>query len=149
MARTFIVGRVDELDDGDRLLTTVNGRSIGVFRVNGAYYALRNRCPHQGAELCKGDVLGFLESSEPGEYRFDPARKLLVCPWHGWEFDLATGQSYFDPQRTRVRRYDVEVRSASGIGPDAVDERGLTPGPYVAEVYPVTVEDQYLIVTMP
>ena len=40
--------------------------------------------------------------------------EILRCPWHGWEFDMRTGQSWFDPERTRVRRYEVEVVDAAG-----------------------------------
>ena len=35
-------------------LVTIEGREIGVFNVHGEFYALRNRCPHQGGALCKG-----------------------------------------------------------------------------------------------
>lgn len=61
-----------------------------------------------------GEVLGLVYSSEPGDVRFDPSKKLLTCPWHGWEFDIKTGQSYFNP-RLRARRYDVEVQQESAM----------------------------------
>jgi 3-phenylpropionate/trans-cinnamate dioxygenase ferredoxin subunit len=61
---------------------------------------------------------------------------LLRCPWHGWEFDVRTGQSWFDPAHMRVRRYPVTV--AQGASRE--------PGPYRAETYPVTVEQQVLVV---
>ena len=37
------------------------------------------------------------------------SNEIIRCPWHGWEFDLRTGQSWFDPRAVRVRRYDVSV----------------------------------------
>jgi nitrite reductase/ring-hydroxylating ferredoxin subunit len=147
--RKFIVARKDQLSVGERMLVTINKHSIGVFCEHDGYYALLNRCPHQGAELCKGDLVGMLESSEPGDVRFDPSRKLLACPWHGWEFDIKTGKSYLDPVRTRVRRYLVEVERGTEIGDVVEGPAGLVEGPYTAEVFPVSIEDDYLVVLMP
>lgn len=147
MAR-FPVARVDELLPGSRRIVTLAGRSIGVFNVDGSYFALRNRCPHQGASLCEGPVLGFLESDGPGSIVHHDEHKLLQCPWHGWEFDLATGQSYFDPLRTRVRPYLVTVEPGSEVAA-WTHEHGLEPGPYVAEVFSVSVEHDYVVVEVP
>ncbi len=47
--------------------------------------------------------------SRPQEYTYGMERHVLRCPWHGWEFDIATGRSLFDPERTRVRTYTVVV----------------------------------------
>ena len=85
----------------------------------------------------EGRVGGLVESAAPGEYVFSRPGEMLRCPWHGWEFDLRTGQSWFDPQRTRVRSYPVSVEAGSAT---------LARGPYIAETYPVTIEAQYLIV---
>ena len=151
MTRKYVVARAGEIPEGGRVIVDAGGRSIGVFHVGGRYYALLNRCPHQGAELCRGDLVGVLESDRPGEYRFDAARKLLVCPWHGWEFDLATGQSYFDPVRTRVRPYPVSVEPGEAVAADAAPDRAdaaLEKGPFVAETLPIAVEDDYLVVTL-
>lgn len=82
---------------------------MGVFNVNGSYYALRNRCPHQGAPLCEGSVLDFVESPRPGCFRTDASKKLLRCPWHGWEFELATGRALLDPDDIRVRSYPLSL----------------------------------------
>jgi 3-phenylpropionate/trans-cinnamate dioxygenase ferredoxin subunit len=122
-----VVGTLDELPPGSRKIVTVAGRSIGIFNVDGRLYAVRNRCPHQGAALCKGDLFGNLESGRPGEYRYSTDRPLLRCPWHGWEFDLGTGQSWFDPERTRVKSYEVSLGELDGP----------REGPYVVETYPV------------
>ena len=154
----YVVARADELPEGGRLIIEAGGRSIGVFRENGRYYALLNRCPHQGAELCRGDLVGLLESSSPGEFRFDPTRRLLVCPWHGWEFDLETGQSYADPARTRVRPYTVRhepgeavaeaVQAGRATRPDARLWPGRVAGPYRVETFDVVVDDEYLVLML-
>lgn len=147
-----MIGRADELPPGTRRVVSIEGRSIGVFNVDGTYYALRNACPHQGGPLCSGDVLSALTSSGPGDYVFDPERKLLACPWHNWEFDMETGESWFDPQRTRVHPYEVVLESGRTIQDEqdaaaaAGEEPGLVRGPYVAETLEVRVEDDYVVV---
>lgn len=87
-----------------------NGRSIGVFNVDGHLFALRNTCPHQGAQLCLGTVRGTMLPSDPYEYRYGRDGRVLRCPWHGWEFDLETGEKLFDvTERARVKTYEVSV----------------------------------------
>jgi hypothetical protein len=81
-----------------------------------------------------------LTSPEPGVYQRSRVGELLRCPWHGWEFDMRNGQSYFDPQRVKVRSYPVVVESGEVLA------QGLEKGPYVAETFPVHVEDNYVIV---
>jgi 3-phenylpropionate/trans-cinnamate dioxygenase ferredoxin subunit len=143
-----VIGRVDDLPPGSRQIVSIEGRSIGVFNVDGTYYALRNSCPHQGGPLCTGDVLSWVTSEQPGEYVFDPERKLLACPWHNWEFDMATGQSWFDPARTRVHPYEVVVESGREIHRAGAedDSTARVRGPYVAETLQVQVEDDYVVV---
>ena len=97
MAR-HVVAAVGEIAEGERKLVTVEGREIGVFNVKGEFYALLNKCPHAGASLCRGMVIGLAQSDEPGEYRLTRPGEFLRCPWHGWEFDIRTGQSWFDPE---------------------------------------------------
>jgi nitrite reductase/ring-hydroxylating ferredoxin subunit len=140
----YVVCDVESIPPGTHLVVTVRGRSIGVFNVDGQFYGLRNSCPHQGGPLCEGQLLGQLRSARPGEYEFDAGRKLLECPWHGWEYDIETGQSWFDPSKTRVRKYAVEVREGRTLEIDPAS--GLAKGPYVAESYPVSVEKDYVVV---
>jgi nitrite reductase (NADH) small subunit len=104
---------VDELPPGSRKIVNVDGRSIGVFNSSGEYYAVRNTCPHQGAELCLGRVGGTLLPAGPHEYVYGLAGRILRCPWHGFEFDLATGRSLFDPEGFRVKTYPVTVEEGA------------------------------------
>ena len=109
---------------------------IVVFHVNGEFFALLNRCPHEGAPLEKAACVARLTSPEPGVYERSRVGELLRCPWHGWEFDMRNGQSWFDPKRVKVRSYPVAVESGEE----------LQKGPYVAETFPVHVEDSYVII---
>ncbi len=133
MAARHVVGRVSELPPGTSKIVDANGRSIGVFNVNGRYYALLNRCPHQAAPLCQGTVKGTAMPSAPGEYVWAREGEILRCPWHGWEFDITTGRSIFNPHRMRVRTYDVTVEPEQPEEDESV------------ETYPITVEDGLVI----
>lgn len=142
-----IVATVDEIPVGQRKIIEINGRSIGLFNIDGEFYAIRNRCPHQGAALCTGYLTGFLQSDKPGEYNYAKQGEIVRCPWHGWEFDIKTGQSWFDPVKMRVRSYQVSVES---VAPDDLEPplSGLEAGPYVAETYPVSVEQSYVLIEL-
>lgn len=133
-----VVARVDEIAPGACKIVTVKGREIGIFRLNDEFFALINRCPHQGAQLCKGAVVARPESLGPGEYRLARHAEMLRCPWHCWEFDIRTGQSWCDPDSVRARTYAVEVE------PGAT----LAKGPYKAETVPVSVDQNYIVITV-
>jgi nitrite reductase/ring-hydroxylating ferredoxin subunit len=145
-----VVGLVADFADGDRKIIEVNGKSIGVFRIGDQFYALRNRCPHQFGPLCMGTLAPRAISDGPGDVRMDPGPPLIACPWHGWEYDLATGQSFAGPGRGNlaVRSYEVDVLPGSELAAEESAARpgGRVPGPYVAETVPVSVEQDYVVV---
>jgi nitrite reductase/ring-hydroxylating ferredoxin subunit len=136
--KRHVVARADEIPVGASKIVQVQGREIGVFNVKGEYFAIANRCPHQGGSLCLGKVGGLVLSNGPGDYRVVRPGEFIRCPWHGWEFDIRTGQSWCDPKSTKVRAYQVTVEPGAE----------LVKGPYVAETFPVTVENRYLVVEM-
>ncbi|HYZ34963.1 MAG TPA: Rieske (2Fe-2S) protein [Crenalkalicoccus sp.] len=129
------VAAVSELPPGSRRLVHVKGRPIVVFNLSGEFFALINQCPHQGAGLCDGEITGLVTSDRPGEFHLSRAGEIIRCPWHGWEFDIRTGQSWCDPSRIKVRPYPAEVASGAK----------LVQGPYVAETVPVRVEEDYVV----
>jgi nitrite reductase/ring-hydroxylating ferredoxin subunit len=144
----YIVATVQEIPPGGRKIVEVAGRSIGVFNLDGVFFALRNRCPHQGGPLCAGTQGGLISAPRPGEYQYSRAGEMLRCPWHGWEFDIRTGQSWFDPTRVRVRSYAVTVEEPPADAEPLI-QAGLERGPYVAETYEVTVEQRHVVVDVP
>jgi len=131
-----VVARAVEVAPGHCKIVNVNGREIGVFNLNGEYFALANRCPHEGGPLCQGKIIALVQSDGPGNYRLARHQEFLRCPWHGWEFEIRTGQSWCDPKSTRARQFQVKVESGET----------LVKGPYVAETFPVSVEEYYLVV---
>ncbi|HXQ51591.1 MAG TPA: Rieske (2Fe-2S) protein [Stellaceae bacterium] len=136
MAQRHVVAKLGEIAPGTSKLVAVAGREVGIFNLDGAFYAILSKCPHEGASLCKGKIVRRVESDEPGRYRVVPGSEMIRCPWHGWQYDIRTGRSWCDPDNIALRQYAVEVESG---------ERILA-GPYVAETYPVSVEESYLVV---
>ena len=146
-----VVGKVSDFENGDRKIVDVNGKSIGVFRIDDEFYALRNRCPHQFGPLCLGTLAQRAVSGGPGDVRMADGPPLLACPWHGWEYDLATGQSFMGPGRGNMAAlsYDVRVLPGSELAQGQGNQPrpdGRIPGPYVAETMPVSVEQDYVVV---
>ena len=131
-----VIAPLRDFPAGTRRLVDVRGRAIAVFNVNGEFFALANRCPHQGGSLVKGRLVGLIESSEPGCYRYSRRGEIIRCPWHGWEFDLRTGKSWCEPDRVRARQFAVSVTPGAKV----------VEGPYVAETFPVRIEDDYVVI---
>lgn len=104
---------VEELPPGERTIVEAEGLSIGVFNVDGEFFALNNVCPHQLAPLCEGPVTGEVTAPDVGEYEMTRQGEVVRCPWHGWEFDIETGESVFNPH-LHTRTFDVEVEAAYG-----------------------------------
>jgi 3-phenylpropionate/trans-cinnamate dioxygenase ferredoxin subunit len=101
------IGDLATLERDGRVVARLAGREVGVVRgPDGELYALRNRCPHHGAPLCLGTPAERVAGT-PGSYAAT-GRAVLRCPWHGWEFELATGRCLDEPS-LRAARYAVRV----------------------------------------
>ena len=87
------IAGVQELSPGRCLVVMAEDQEIAVCQVGDAYHAIENSCPHQGGSLGEGPLEGTV----------------LTCPWHGWPFDVTTGEM---PGHggIRVRRYSVVVQ---------------------------------------
>jgi len=93
MAKFVKVGRVDDLAEGEVKVVQVNGQRIALFHVGGRYYALEASCPHEGGPLADGIVEGVR----------------VICPWHGYDFHLKTGECGIDPD-LRALTYPVKIQ---------------------------------------
>ena len=107
-------GNVSDFDEGTCRLVSAEGREVGIRMYGGEFYAYENTCLHQGGPVCEGVVVGRVEEfvGPGGEivgHRFSEESINLVCPWHGFEYDLRTGALITDPSK-RLRRYEVERR---------------------------------------
>ena len=99
------VGSTAELERNGYLIAKVDGREVGAVLVRGEVRGVRNRCPHHGGPLCRGKVVERLTGA-PGGYALVD-EPVLRCPWHGWEFDPATGACLDDPS-LRVAVYPAK-----------------------------------------
>jgi nitrite reductase/ring-hydroxylating ferredoxin subunit len=113
MAEQF-VAKVSEFADGERRIVPVGDLEIGVFRQDGQYYAYGNTCLHQGGPACEGLIIAKVEEqimpdrTSRGLY-FSETELHFVCPWHGYEYDLRTGE-FVGNRRLRLRKYEVRLR---------------------------------------
>jgi nitrite reductase/ring-hydroxylating ferredoxin subunit len=109
----FRIGPETLVPEEAGLLVKAGGREIGIFRVPGGYRAYENVCLHQGGPVCTGVVIGkveqILRADKTVAFERESADELHVsCPWHGWEYDLETGECATD-RRLRLRSFEVEL----------------------------------------
>jgi nitrite reductase/ring-hydroxylating ferredoxin subunit len=102
-----------DIADGEHRIFKLGALEVGVFRLQDKVVAWENRCPHAGGPVCQGriyrkveEVLG--EDRKSLGLRFSQTPQ-IVCPWHGFEFDVATGRHPGDP-KVRLRAVPVSVR---------------------------------------
>ena len=107
------VAKASELTDGDRRIVVDGKKEIGVFFKDGTYYAYSNYCVHAGGPACEGllinkvvDVIGP-DKTYQGQTFSDELH--FVCPWHGYEYDIKTGECVGD-RRLKLRKFDVVRR---------------------------------------
>lgn len=109
-----LVGTKHEIAASGFKLVKVDGRTameIGVYCVDGEFYAWRNICPHRAAPICQGLITGTNLPSSVYEYKYGRDQQVLRCPWHGWEFDLKTGEHMVEVtgRPVKLRGYQVEI----------------------------------------
>jgi nitrite reductase/ring-hydroxylating ferredoxin subunit len=97
MANLIEVAKTNEIKPGEGKLIEVEDHEIALFNCDGSYYAIDNTCTHQGGPLCEGDLEG----------------NKVICPWHGAEFDVKTGNVVAPPAEESVKSYRVEVHGDS------------------------------------
>jgi len=112
MAEWF-VAKAAELPEGDRRIVAAGKDEIGVFHQGGAYYAYSNYCVHSGGPACEGILINKVvdliaeDRTYQGQMFADDMH--FVCPWHGYEYELATGRCVGDP-RLKLKKYPVVRR---------------------------------------
>jgi nitrite reductase/ring-hydroxylating ferredoxin subunit len=107
------VGHAAEFDAEHRKLVRVGGREVVVFKHGEAFYAFENSCLHMGGPVGEGVILGKVEAvvADDGRLlgeRFSEDEIHLVCPWHGWEYDIATGRCAGDRKRKLMKFETVQ-----------------------------------------
>jgi nitrite reductase/ring-hydroxylating ferredoxin subunit len=107
--REHVVCTEEEIPPGTHKVFPIGRHGVGVYNVNGAFYAIANYCPHEGGPLCTGRVHGrSVVSDAPGGASVIREGEYLYCPWHQWGFELATGTTAVKPEWS-IRTYPVKV----------------------------------------
>lgn len=86
------VASVNDLKDGEAKTVQAEGQEIALYKVNGEFFATTNKCVHKGGPLGEGELEG----------------NIIICPWHGWKFDVRTGISPVNPA-AQVKTFPVTV----------------------------------------
>ena len=92
---TIEVGPADELPPNSVKIVTAGSITVGVYNLNGEYYALEDRCSHDDGPLCEGD--------------FECDDGVAICPRHGANIDIRTGRALTLPAIESVRTFPVRV----------------------------------------
>lgn len=100
--------KISEMPDGAAKIVSIGRLSVGLFRLSDGFHALLNICRHRGAALCEGPVCGTTRQTDRTEFIYDRAGELVRCAWHGWEFDIRTGEFLVD-RTIRTRSFPVTV----------------------------------------
>ena len=108
------VCKSEEIAEGHARIIECGDIELGVIRHDGQFYAYRNVCPHQGGPACEGLLMPRVvdrvrhDGSFAGQ-TFDEADMHIVCPWHGYEFHLATGEHVAN-RGVRLQKFAVTER---------------------------------------
>ena len=116
MAEVF-VSKAADFKEGDRRIVKTPKGEVGMFFENGEFHAFSNNCPHQGGPACEGimmnKVVDIIAPDRTYQGQTFSATRHVVCPWHGYEFDLKTGQCWGD-QKLKLKKFDV-VRKGDDV----------------------------------
>jgi 3-phenylpropionate/trans-cinnamate dioxygenase ferredoxin component len=97
MSEFVTVAGVDELEAGEMRAFDVQGVKIAVANVAGAFHAFDDTCTHAGCSLAGGDL----------------EETAVICPCHGSEFDVTSGEVLQGPAREPVATYETRVEDGS------------------------------------
>ena len=97
MGNLVEVAKKDDIEPGQGILVEVEGKEIALFNCDGNYYAIDNECTHVGGPLYEGELEG----------------DTVICPWHGAEFNVKTGEVLGPPAKKGVKTYRVHVEGNS------------------------------------
>lgn len=111
----LFVGKESEFGERDRKIIAQGDLEIGVFRVEGKFYAYENNCAHQGGPVCQGKILAKVEEVLAADktsqgLKFSDENIHIICPWHGYEYNIKTGRHPGD-KNVRLKPYEVKVKN--------------------------------------
>lgn len=117
MSEPVLVCKSDDLKEGAVQVFAIGDIEIGLIRHLGNCVAYRNVCPHQGGPVCDGKLMPQVEDVIDANglfvcQNFKEDDVHIVCPWHGYEFKIATGEHAVDP-KIRLKKYETTERGGN------------------------------------
>jgi nitrite reductase (NADH) small subunit len=114
--REVNIGPASDFADPGKKIIGFDTFEVGVFKLDGEFYAYLNHCPHMGGPACQGKMIAKVEEDIAPDRTskgmvFSKSRMHVVCPWHGFEFDIRTGRH---PGNAKARLRPVKVAVAGG-----------------------------------
>lgn len=105
------VAEEGEIPEESVLVVEVEGKEIGIFKVEENYYGVLNYCVHQSGPLCEGEIRSEITIRE-NEWMWDSTMEdnIIACPWHYWKFDIRTGKNV-DSSEYKVPTFDVVTQN--------------------------------------
>jgi nitrite reductase/ring-hydroxylating ferredoxin subunit len=92
MGNFIKVCKASEIKAGCAKSIEIDGKALGVFNIDGKYYAINDVCGHRGGPLAEGELDGTT----------------VICPWHGWRYNVTTGENELLPNLP-TQKYEVKV----------------------------------------
>jgi len=110
------LGPADAFPVDEFRILDIQNRAVGVLRrADGRVHAVRNWCPHKGAEICRLPPTGTALPGPPGTLAWGHEGDVLRCPWHGFEFLIETGERPYSDSRMRLRIYPARIENGNII----------------------------------
>ena len=113
--KVFRVGEVSDFKNREKKIVIIDDQEVGIFRINDNFFAWKNQCPHQGGPVCQGRLFPLVRENLDSEMQshgriYDEKKLNIVCPWHGLEFDIETGEHPGNP-KLKLDPITIEVNS--------------------------------------
>ena len=110
----YSAGKVTDYADGDRKVVVCGEFEVGIFKIDGEFYAWHNRCAHRAGPVCQGRIMRRVvepvaEDRTIRTQQYDASETNIVCPWHGYEYNIKTG-FHQGNSRVRLRKADMTIR---------------------------------------
>ena len=110
----YMAGNVSDYAEGDRKVVVCGDSEVGVFKIDGEFYAWHNRCAHRAGPVCQGRIMKRVlepvaSDKTTRSQQYDDAESNIVCPWHGYEFSIRSG-FHQGNSRVRLRKAELTIR---------------------------------------
>jgi nitrite reductase (NADH) small subunit len=110
----YSAGKVTAYTDCDRKVVDCGESAVGIFKIDGEFFAWHNRCAHRAGPVCQGRIMKRViepvaDDRTIRSQQYDPSETNIVCPWHGYEYNIKTG-CHQGNSRIRLRKAEITIK---------------------------------------